>query len=136
LEREVDALSAAFRRPTEPAPQEDEIPDALLESVPIEGEEIQTLHIVPEPQGPAAPRMSGAADDVLAEVRREMEAAFAQQLTRVESSFASILKDMDQKLAFAQAELDMAKRENERVKTEHQRKVDTLRALKKSLEQL
>ena len=113
-------------------PQDDEITADLLESVPIEGEEeIQTLEVVPDP-----PLAAGNLDEMLAEVRREMEAAFAHQLTRVEASFTSILKDMDQKLAFAQAELDMAKRENERVKADHQRKIETLRALKKSLEQL
>jgi hypothetical protein len=120
----------------DPALQDDEITADLLESVPIEGEEIQTLEILSETHAPAAPALGGSVDDVLSEVRREMEAAFAQQLTRVEASFASILKDMDQKLAFAQAELDMARRENERVKSDHQRKVETLRALKKSLEQL
>ena len=130
--------------------ENEEITDDLLEMVPLEGESVletgepanpftQFQAKKPSPRDPTPLVPGGPPADitgVLAAVRQQMQDAFNDHLNHIESSFGTILKDMEGKLAFAQAELEAARRENERVKVEHQRKAEALRELKKTLEKL
>jgi hypothetical protein len=139
-----------FRRPVETMVDE-EISEDLLASIPeIEGEKSEVpvnpfsafqakktgLPVEPVAASAGGPVVVGDISDLMLEVRKQMESAFAQQLDRVEASFGNILKDMEGKLAFATMELEAARRENERVRSEHQRKVETLRELKRTLEKI
>lgn len=89
---------------------------------------------------PAAPSQADAATlalDVHAlvgDARRQMDAAFQSELTRVESAFGGLLKQMEARLAQAELELAAVRAEHDKVKRETDRKVEALRELKKALE--
>lgn len=127
-------MPSLFRRPTAPPIEEEEISAELLDALPEMGAEF------PIAQQPKSGVSDFTPEDdvslVLVEVRRQMEAAFAQQLDRVESTFSSVLKDMEKRINASNAELAAARQENERVRADHAHKVETLRALKKTLEML
>lgn len=102
-----------------------------------------------KPQSAPAPRPAApppAATDVDAatlaldvhalvrDARKQMDAAFQNELTRVESAFGGLLEQMEARLAQAELELAAVRAEHDKVKRETDRKVEALRELKKALE--
>ncbi len=143
-------VSPAFRRPTDP-PQdeagEDEIPAELLESIPElgdsqhapQGQQATRLPAgTPPPQQAAPVPRADPADlhAVLDQVRRQMEAAFAKELARVEDSFSWMVKDLENRLDATRRQLEAARVENARVKVDYDRKTEAIRELKRTLEGL
>lgn len=127
-------MPSLFRRQTAPPVEEEEISAELLDALPEMGSEFPSQ----QPAKSSASELTPEDDVslVLIEVRRQMEAAFAQQLDRVESTFAGVLKDMEKRINNTNAELAAARQENQRVRADHDHKVEALRALKKTLENL
>lgn len=71
---------------------------------------------------------------LVGDARKQMDAAFQSELTRVESAFGGLLKQMEARLAQAELELAAVRAEHDKVKRETDRKVEALRELKKALE--
>lgn len=83
---------------------------------------------------PAAAVPTGNVSDLVANARAQMAAVFESELTRVESSFGTLLQQMEQKLKQADLELAAVRAEHEKVKAENDKKAAALRELKKALE--
>lgn len=76
---------------------------------------------------------------LVAEVRRSMDTVFSRELSKVEDSFGSKLRQMEGLLAQAQAELDSLRGENQNlhvVKADYERKIHALKDLTRTIEKL
>lgn len=81
-----------------------------------------------------APDVAG----LVAEVRRQMDTVFERELAKVEDTFAGRMREMEARLAAAQAELEALRGENRQLlgaKADHERKLQAFKELSRSLDE-
>lgn len=81
-----------------------------------------------------APDVAG----LVAEVRRQMDTVFERELAKVEDTFAGRMREMEARLAAAQAELEALRGENRQLlgaKGDYERKLQAFKELSRSLDE-
>lgn len=75
---------------------------------------------------------------LVAEVRRQMDTVFERELAKVEDTFAGRMREMEARLAAAQAELEALRGENRQLlgaKGDYERKLQAFKELSRSLDE-
>lgn len=130
----------AYRRPIEERPQDDEISDELIATIPEVGGAPLPLALVAEEaqaEGAAPPATEffspSAFAATLAEVRRHFEETFQAELAMVESSMGAALTGLSEALQQREAEVAAVQQELAALREAHEASERKLQALKAAL---